>query len=96
MVILSMELLMAYLMVKDALLKALLMHSGFGAPSNRIHDGLIGPFDPLVGVDCMVDMRYVDGGNVGYCQISFCYIFQYFLSFWSSLILFDFRFFWFL
>ena len=41
MTILSMELLMSYLMVKDALLKALLMRSGFGAPSDRSHDGLI-------------------------------------------------------
>ena len=36
-----MELLMADLMVKDALLKALLMRSGFGTPSNRSHDGVI-------------------------------------------------------
>ena len=87
---------MADLMVKDALLKALLMRSGFGAPSDCSHDGLIGPFDPLVDVDCMVGMRYVDGGNVCYCRIAFCYVFQDFLSFWSSLTLLDFRFFWFL
>ena len=65
--ILSMELLMADLMVKDALLKADLMYYGFGAPSDRSHDELIGPFDPLVDVDDMVDMRYVDGEYVGYC-----------------------------
>ena len=62
-----MELLMADLMVKDALLKVVLMCSGFGAPSDRSHDDLIGPFDPLVDADGMVGMRYVDGGNVGFC-----------------------------
>ena len=78
---------MVNLMVKDALLKALLILSGFGTPYDRSHDGLIGPFDPLVDVDCMVDMWYVDGLNVSYCRIAFCYVFQDFLSFWSSLIL---------
>ena len=67
MAILSMEILIADLMVKDALWKALLMPSAFGTPSDRSHDGMIGPFDPLVDVDCMVDMRYVDGGDVSYC-----------------------------
>ena len=96
MAILSMEVLMADLMVEDALLKALLMCSGFGTPSDHSHDDMIGPFHPLVNVNCMVDMWYVDDGIVGYCRISFCYVFQYFPSFWSSLILLDFRFFWFL
>ena len=54
--ILSMVLLMVDLMVKDALLKVDLIRSSFGAPSDRSHDGLIGPFDPLVNVDCMVSM----------------------------------------
>ena len=92
--ILSMELLMADLMVKEALLKVILMRAGFGAPSNHSHSGLIGNFDPLVDVDCMVGMRYVDDGNVEYCRIAFCCVFLYFLSFWSSLICFvSFRFF---
>ena len=68
--ILSMELLMADLMVKDALLKALLMRSSFCTPSNRNHDGLVGPFDPLVDVDDMVDMRYVDAKHVDYYQMA--------------------------
>ena len=96
MTILLTMLLMVDLMVYDALLKDLLMRSGFGAPSDHSHDGLIGPFDPLVDVNFMVDMQYVDAGNVGYCRIALCYIFQDFLSFWSSLIRLDFRFFWFL
>ena len=54
-------------MVKDDLLKALLMRSSFGAPSDCSQEGLIGPFDPLVDFDDMVDMRYVDGENVNYC-----------------------------
>ena len=66
MVISSMGFLMVDLMVKDALLKDLLMHSGFGSPSDRSHDGLIGPFDPLVVVKGMVDMRYADGDHVDY------------------------------
>ena len=86
---------MADLMVRNALLKALLMRSGFGAPSDRSHDGLIRPFDPLVNVDCMVSMRYVDSGNVSYCRIAFYYVFLDFLSFWSSLIVLVFMFFWF-
>ena len=65
--ILFIELLMVDLMVKDALLKSLLMRSSFGAPSDLSHDGLIGPFDPLVNVNCMVSMWYVDDGNVDYC-----------------------------
>ena len=56
-----------FLMVKDALLKALLMRASFGAPSGCSHDGLIGPFDPLVDVDGMRRMRYVNDGNVDYC-----------------------------
>ena len=83
-----MELLMADLMVNDTLLKALLMRSGFGAPSYRSHDGLIGPFYSLFDVDGMVGMWYVDDGNVDCCRIAFCYVFLHFLSFWSSLILF--------
>ena len=51
MVILSMELLMVDLRVKDALLKALLMCFGFGTPFDHSHDGLIGPFAPLFDVD---------------------------------------------
>ena len=39
--ILSMVLLMAYLMVKDALMKAEFLCSGFGAPFNCSHDELI-------------------------------------------------------
>ena len=68
---------MADLMVEDSLLKALLMRSGFGAPSDYSHDSLIGPFDPLVDVDCMVSRRHVDGENVGCCfyRIVFCYVF---------------------
>ena len=93
MVISSMGLLMVDLMVKDALLKVLLMCFVFGTPSDHSHDGLIGNFDPLVDVDCMVGMRYVNGGSVGYCRIAFYYVFLDFLSFWSSLILLDFRFF---
>ena len=60
------------LMAKDALLKDLLMPSGFGTCSIYSHDGLIGPFDPLVGVHddgnvvCVVGSRYVDGYNVGW------------------------------
>ena len=71
MVILSMEVLMEDLMVEDALLKALLMCSSFGAPSDYSHDSLIGPFDPLVDVDCMVGSQYVDDENVsyGFCRI---------------------------
>ena len=72
---------MVDLMVKDTLLHALLMRSGFDAPSDHSHDGLIGPFDPLVDVDGKVHMRYVYGGNVNYCQIAFYYIFLDFLSF---------------
>ena len=83
MVISSMGFLMVDLMVKDALLKALLMRSGFGAPSDRSHDGLIGTFDPLLDVDCMVSMWYVDNGNVDYCRIAFYYVFLDFLSFSS-------------
>ena len=41
MAILSMVLLMADLMVKDILMKADLIRSGFGAPSDYSHDGLI-------------------------------------------------------
>ena len=94
MAILSMEVLMADLMVEDTLLKDLLMCSSFGTPFDRSHDSLSGPFDPLVNVDSMVGMWYVDDGNVDYCQIAFCYIFLDFLSFWSSLIIFvSFRFF---
>ena len=74
-------------MVKDALLKALLMRSSFGAPSDRSHDGLIGPSDPLVDVNCMVGMWYVDDGNVDYYRIAFDYVLLDFLSFCSSLIL---------
>ena len=62
---------MADLMAKDTLLIALLMRSGFGAPFVYSHDGLIGPFDALIGVHYndehvgrMVDIRYVDGYNV--------------------------------
>ena len=62
-----MVLLMADLMVKDTLLKALLMRSGLVAPSDRSHDGLIGPFDPLVDVDDMVNMHYVNGDCFDYC-----------------------------
>ena len=51
---------MVDLMVKDALLKDLLMHVSFGAPSHRRHDGLIGTFDPLIDVNCMVGMWYVN------------------------------------
>ena len=85
-------LLMADLMVKDDLLKALLMSFGFGTPSDRSQDGLIGPFDPLVDVYDMVDMRYVDGEHVDYCQMSVYYVCRYYLSFWFSLIHLDFRF----
>ena len=62
--ILSIVLLMMDLMVKYALLKADLMHSGFGAPSDRSHNGLIVPIHPLVDFDDMVDMQYVNGGRV--------------------------------
>ena len=68
-------------MVNDALLKDDLMRSYCGAPSDRSHNGLIGPFDPLVDVDDMVDMWYVDGENVDYCQMSVYYICRDFLSF---------------
>ena len=95
--ILLMVLLMADLMVKDALLKDDLMHSGFGAPSDHSHNGLIGPFDPLVDVDDMVHMWYVDDANVDHYRIAFCYVFLDFLSLWYSLIMFvSFKFFWFL
>ena len=53
--ILSMELLMEDLMVKDALLKALLIRSSFCDPSDRSHDSLIGPFYSLFDVDYMVN-----------------------------------------
>ena len=73
------------LMAKDALLKDLLMPSGFGACSIYSHDGLIRPFDPLVDVHddgnaiCVVGSWYVDGYNVSwyFCRIVYCY----FLSF---------------
>ena len=79
-----MEVLMADLMVEDSLLKALLMRSGFGAPSDRSHDGLIWIFDPLVDVDDMVNMRYVDGDRVDYCPMVVYYICRDFPSFWFS------------
>ena len=41
MLILSMDVLMVEQMAKDILLKALLMLSGFGTPSDCSHDGLI-------------------------------------------------------
>ena len=62
---------MACLMVKDTLLKALLMRYGFGATSDHSHDRLIGPFDHLVDVDCMVDRHFVNGKKFSYC---FCLI----------------------
>ena len=65
--ILSMELLMVDLMVKDALLKAILMCYGFGTAFIHSHDGLIGPFYHLFDVDGMVSMWYVDDGNVNCC-----------------------------
>ena len=40
------------LIVEDTLLKAILMRSSFGAPSNYSHDSLIAHFDPLVEVGC--------------------------------------------
>ena len=63
------------------------MRSGFGAPFDCSHDGLIGPFDPLVDVNGMVGMWYVYDGNGDYCRIAFYYVFLYFLSFCSSLII---------
>ena len=65
--ILLMVLLMAYLMVKDTLLKDDLMRYGFGAPSDHSHYGLIEPFDPHVNVNGMVGMWYVYDGNGDYC-----------------------------
>ena len=46
-------------MVKNALLKALLMCYGFDAPSDRSHDSWIGPFDSLVdgGINGRLDGR---------------------------------------
>ena len=75
--IFSLEVLMADLMVEDALLKALLMRFGFDAPSDCSHDSLIGPSDPLVDVNCMGGRQYVDGENVGGCfyRVVFCYVF---------------------
>ena len=70
MAILLMEALMAELMAKDSLLKALLMRYVFGAPSDYSRDGLIWPFDPLVDVNDMVGMQYVDGEHVDYCHMS--------------------------
>ena len=81
MAILSMVLLMEDLMVKDALMKAELIHSSFGAPSNYIHDELIRCFGPLVDNEGMVDLWYVDGEYVDYCQMMFFYVCRYFLSF---------------
>ena len=55
------------LMVKNALLKALLMCYVFCGSSVWSHDGLIGPFDALVdfrddeNFGCVVGSRYVDG-----------------------------------
>ena len=75
---------MADLMMKDDLLIALLMCSSFGAPSIYSHDGLIGPFDPLVddgNVNRMVSSRYVDNVACYFCQIVLCYFLRDFLSF---------------
>ena len=74
---------MVDLMVEDALLKDILMHSSFGSPFDCSHDILIGPFDPLVDVGCMVYNRYVDGANVNCCffRSVICYIFRNFMSF---------------
>ena len=58
---------MVDLMVKGALLKALLMCFGFGTPFVCSHDGLIGPFDALVDVrddenfGCVGGSWYVNG-----------------------------------
>ena len=81
MTILLIVLLMEDLMVKDALLKADLMCTGFGAPFDHSHDGLIGPFDPLVDVNDMVDMQYVDGEHVDYYQMTVSYVCRDCLSF---------------
>ena len=83
-----MELLMVDLMVEDALLKALLMRCGFGAPSDYSHDSLFRPFDPLVDVNCMVDSQYANGANVDccFCRSVLCYVFRSFLSFLSLLV----------
>ena len=78
-------------MVKDTLLKDDLVYFGFNTPSDCSHDGLIWPLNPLVNVNDMVDMRYVDGENVDYCQMAVYYICWDFLSFWFSLIILDFR-----
>ena len=81
MVILSMVLSMVYLMVKDSLLKADLMHSSFGASSGCSHNGLIGPFDPLVDGADMVDVWYLNIENVDYGRMVVYYVFQNFLSY---------------
>ena len=85
---------MADLVAKDTLLIALLMRSGFGAPFVYSHDGLIGPFDPLVGVhddgnvDCMVGSWYVNNVGCCFCRIVFGYFLRDFLSLCSCWILF--------
>ena len=75
---------MANLMAKDALLIAILMRSGFDAPSVYSHDGLIGLFDPLIddgNVGRMVSSQYVDNVCFYFYQIIFCYFLHDFLSF---------------
>ena len=41
MAVMSMKVLIAEMTVHDGLLKARLMHSGFGAPSDHSHEGVI-------------------------------------------------------
>ena len=78
---------MADLIVKDALLIALLIRSGFGTTSFDRHDCLIGPFDPLVdvhddgNVEYMVGSRYVNNVSCCFYRIVFCYFHRDFLSF---------------
>ena len=64
-----MKILMAYLTVKDASLRFILMHVGFGAPSVGDHDDLIGPLGlhfadmphGCENVGGMASIHHVDG-----------------------------------
>ena len=70
----SMKILMADLIVKDALLMVILMRTSLGTPSISYHDDLIGPLGLLFvdihhgyeNVGKMGGNGYVDGYDVGF------------------------------
>ena len=79
---LSMKVLMAEMMVQDGRLRSRLMHSRFGTPSDRSHEGVIWPLELFVDVDLEGGQSWlVDGRDVG-CRSAVYYVFQTFLSFW--------------